>query len=82
MRSTPGCKTLIVGSGRLKMDRILGAGFGGLMMLVFALIYSPGGTIVMALSCNSRRLDGWDWVLSVIIPAYGLIKALFNVSCR
>lgn len=52
------------------------------MMLVFALIYFPGGTILMAVVCNSRRLDGWDWVLSVVIPAYGLIKALFNVSCR
>jgi len=42
----------------------------------------PGGTILMALVCNSRRIDGWDWVLSVIIPAYGLMKVLFNTSCR
>ncbi len=64
------------------MERILGAGYGVIMFLIFAVIYFPGGTILMALTCNSRRLDGWDWVLSVIIPAYGLIKALFNVSCR
>jgi len=30
----------------------------------------------MAMSCNTRRLDGWDWVLSVIIPFFGLIKAV------
>jgi signal transduction histidine kinase len=38
--------------------------------------------ILMALACNSRRIDGWDWVLSVIIPAYGLMEVLFNTSCR
>jgi hypothetical protein len=36
----------------------------------------------MATVCNSRHLDGWDWVLSVIIPAYGLVKVLFSTSCR
>lgn len=47
----------------------------------FLIVYFPGGTIFMALSCNSRHLDGWDWVLSVIIPAYGLFKSLFSSSC-
>lgn len=34
----------------------------------------PGGTIFMAVRCNSRQLSGWDWVLSVVIPFFGLFK--------
>jgi hypothetical protein len=52
------------------MERKLSAGYAGLLFLAFAFICFPGGAILMALACNSRRLDGWDWVLSVIIPAY------------
>jgi hypothetical protein len=51
------------------------------MFLVFMVLYFPGGTIMMALSCNSRKLDGWDWVLSVIIPGFGLMKSLFSSYC-
>lgn len=36
----------------------------------------PGGTIFMALSCSSYRLDGWDWVFSVVIPFFGLFKGI------
>ncbi len=55
---------------------------GSILFLgVFLLGYFPGGTIVMALSCRSSRLDGWDWVLSVIIPFYGVSKALFSSYC-
>jgi len=64
------------------MDRLFHTGLSGLLFVAFLLIYFPGGTILMAMVCNSRRLDGWDWVLSVIIPAYGLAKVLFNTSCR
>ena len=64
------------------MELKLSAGYAGLLFLAFAFISFPGGAILMALACNSRRLDGWDWVLSVIIPAYGLMKVLFNTSCR
>lgn len=38
----------------------------------------PGGTIIMWASCNPRRLDGLDWVLSVVIPFYGPIYSLFE----
>ena len=48
---------------------------------IFLLGQFPGGTIVMALSCRSSRLDGWDWVLSVIIPFFGVFKALFSSYC-
>lgn len=41
---------------------------------IFLLGQFPGGTIFMAVSCNSRHLSGWDWVLSVIIPFFGLFK--------
>ena len=57
----------------------------GAMALIFGFIFLlgqfPGGTIVMALSCRSSRLDGWDWVLSVIIPFYGIFKSLFSSYC-
>ncbi len=55
--------------------------FGFAMIAFFAVVYFPGGTILMALSCNTNRLDGWDWVGSVVIPGYGLIKALFSSAC-
>lgn len=64
------------------MDRLFQTGLSGALFVAFLLIYFPGGTILMAMVCNSRRLDGWDWVLSVVVPAYGLMKVLFNSSCR
>jgi len=42
----------------------------------------PGGTIAMAIACRGTRLNGWDWVLSVILPAYGLTKALLAWRSR
>jgi hypothetical protein len=55
---------------------------GGLFFMAFFLLVNfPGGTIFMALSCSARRLDGWDWVLSVIVPAYGLFKGLSSNAC-
>lgn len=57
--------------GRL-LETVGGFGFACL----FFVGNFPGGTILMAMSCNTRRLDGWDWVLSVIIPFFGLIKAV------
>jgi hypothetical protein len=64
------------------MDRVFQTGLVWLLSAGFLLIYFPGGTILMAMACNSRRLDGWDWVLSVVIPAYGLVKVLLNPYCR
>jgi hypothetical protein len=55
---------------------------GGLALgIIFMLGQFPGGTILMALRCDSHRLTGWDWVLSVIIPFYGLIKAFVSSAC-
>ena len=54
---------------------------GGVFFVLFLLIYFPGGTILMATTCNARSLGGWDWVLSVIIPAFGLLKSLFSSDC-
>jgi len=54
----------------------------GIFFVVGGLVaYFPGGTILMALSCNSRRLDGWDWVLSVVVPFYGVFKTIFSSAC-
>jgi|TARA_B110000879_G_C11056782_1_gene465078 hypothetical protein len=61
-------------------DFIEGAA-GSLFVVIFLMGQFPGGTIVMALSCNASRLDGWDWVLSVIIPFYGIFMALLSSSC-
>jgi hypothetical protein len=58
-------------------DNVAGAG----LFILFLFINFPGGTIMMALSCNTRRLDGWDWVLSVVIPGFGLFKSLFSSVC-
>lgn len=64
------------------MERLFQSGLSVMLFVFFLVIYFPGGTILMAMACNSRRLDGWDWVLSVVVPAYGLLKVLFNSSCR
>jgi hypothetical protein len=64
------------------MERLFQTGLVWLLSVGFLLIYFPGRTILMAMACNSRRLNGWDWVLSVIVPAYGLLKVLVNTSCR
>jgi len=63
------------------MPKIFESAFSVMFFVVFLLGQFPGGTIVMALKCNSRRLDGWDWVMSVVIPFYGLMKALFSSHC-
>lgn len=58
-------------------ESLIGVGF----FLLALVAYFPGGTILMALRCNSHRLDGWDWVLSVVVPFYGLFKAIFSNAC-
>jgi hypothetical protein len=57
-------------------------GIGAIILMgLFFVAQFPGGTIIMALSCRSSRLDGWDWVLSVIIPFYGIFKATLSNYC-
>ena len=47
------------------------------IIVLFQFLCFPGGTIFMALMCDSRRLDGWDWIMSVFVPSYGVIAGLF-----
>jgi hypothetical protein len=63
------------------MKDAVGIGIGGLFWICYMLVTFPGGTILMAVSCDSNKLDGWDWVLSVVVPFYGIIKAIFSASC-
>jgi hypothetical protein len=56
------------------MKQFFETSMGIAFVLLFLLIYFPGGTIFMAVMCPSQRLDGLDWVLSVIIPGFGLIR--------
>ena len=67
--------------GQLMLKQMLDSTVGIIIFLLFLAVYFPGGTILMALSCNSRRLDGWDWVLSVVVPGYGLAKSFFSSAC-
>lgn len=59
------------------MKDLISGAMGTVFGIMFLLAYFPGGTIAMALSCSGSRLDGWDWILSVFIPFYGLITAMF-----
>lgn len=53
------------------------ASAGSVAFFIFFLLGQfPGGTIFMAVRCDSSDLDGFDWVLSVIIPFYGLFSGL------
>lgn len=58
------------------MNNLFQGAAGIFFVGLFILGYFPGGTIFMAVMCDSHRLDGWDWVLSVIIPFFGLFTAL------
>jgi hypothetical protein len=42
---------------------------GVAIFLLFLVVYFPGGTIMMALSCDSRKLDGWDLFKSLLSSA-------------
>lgn len=53
-----------------------GIAWGLVGIIVYLLTSFPGGTLVMAGACGSHKLSGIDWVLSVIIPAYGVIRGL------
>ncbi len=63
------------------MNNILSSVFGISLFALSLVAYFPGGTILMAMRCHSYRLDGWDWVLSVIVPFYGLFKAFVSSAC-
>lgn len=58
------------------MEQIKNALAGGTMIVLFMLLWFPGGTFWQWAACGYRRLDGWDWVLSAIIPGYGFVKGL------
>ena len=58
------------------MRDLLSSISGIFFFVLFMLAQFPGGTIFMAMRCNSHDLNGWDWVLSVVIPFYGLISGL------
>jgi hypothetical protein len=60
------------------MGRILESTSSFGLMALFLLGNFPGGTLVMAASCNTHHLSGWDWLLSILIPFFGLIK---GVAC-
>jgi len=57
------------------IQNLLGTAAGLFFIIIFVLAQFPGGTILMAVRCNTDRLDGWDWVLSVIFPGFGLFKS-------
>jgi hypothetical protein len=65
-------------SGSDTMKALLGGAIGFVFFAIALLMYFPGGTIYMAMRCNSRDLSGWDWVLSVVVPFYGLFKGTFG----
>ncbi|AVX04242.1 hypothetical protein MXMO3_01716 [Maritalea myrionectae] len=48
------------------------------ILALFLLAYFPGGTIVMGVSCDTDDLAWFDWLFSVILPGYGLIRAIFG----
>lgn len=54
---------------------------GTVMVIAYLAAGFPGGTIIMWQSCRAYRLDGLDWVLSVLVPFFGPAKALFSDYC-
>ena len=42
-------------------------------VLCFLVFWFPGGVIAMGSVCrNSPEIDGLDWLLSVLVPFYGV----------
>lgn len=48
------------------------------ILVGFLTLWFPGGMIVMGVSCGSARLDAVDWVMSVLLPFFGIVRA---ISC-
>ena len=63
------------------LENAMGALGGSFAIVFFAVGQFPGGTILMAMSCDTNRLDGWAWVLSVVIPFFGFFTAFFSSYC-
>lgn len=59
------------------IQKTLGAAAQFVIAVIFLLAVFPGGTIAMAASCNYHSMDAWDWLLSAIVPGYGLAAAIF-----
>lgn len=49
--------------------------FGGVFFAAYLVAGFPGGTIAMAAMRDSSELHTFDWIASVIIPFYGILKA-------
>lgn len=56
-------------------DKIFSTVFGGLFFAAYLVSGFPGGTIAMAVMRNSSELHPLDWLASVVIPFYGILKA-------
>lgn len=72
----------LIGRDNRSEQRLVNEFFGNIVGIILFIIciltYFPGGTIFMSIRCHSRDLSGWDWVLSVIVPLYGVIKGIFG----
>ena len=42
----------------------------------FLILWFPGGLIIMGTQCHGSKIDGWDWIFSVLVPFYGVIEAM------
>lgn len=56
-------------------DKLFSNVFGGLFCAAYLVAGFPGGTIAMAVMRDSNELHALDWIASVIIPFYGILKA-------
>ena len=74
-------KLFVVSKAGVEMKSFLESTAGIGLGIFFMVGQFPFGTILMALMCNTRRLDGWDWVLSVVVPFYGIGKVLISNAC-
>ncbi|MDB5478340.1 MAG: hypothetical protein JWM96_835 [Alphaproteobacteria bacterium] len=47
-----------------------------ILVVLFLVLYFPGGVIIMGASCHGKSsIDGLDWIASIFVPFYGVIKA-------
>jgi hypothetical protein len=63
------------------MGKLFESAFGLALIAIGLVAYFPGGTILMAARCDHDRLDGLDWVLSVVVPFFGVLKTIFSSDC-
>ena len=46
------------------------------LIAAISVLFTPLGAILIPFACASREYDGWDILIGVIVPGFGLVKSI------